>query len=60
MEHNGSHANILDFDIFVDEGGFTYKMLDQLYVFNFHIARLPSVMSNTPPIISYSSSMTEG
>lgn len=58
MEHNGSHANILDFDIFVDEGAFTYKMLDQLYVFNFHIARLPSFMSNTP-IISYSSSMTE-
>ena len=57
VEHNDSHANALDLDIFVDKGTFTYKMLDKLYVFNFHIARLLLVMSNTPSIIYYCSTM---
>ena len=43
----------------IDKGKFMYKMFDKQDTFNFHFARMPSITSNIPSIIFYSSNMSE-
>ena len=45
-EHNGRHATFVDLDIYKDQGKLIYKIFDKRYTFNFHIVRMPSVISN--------------
>ena len=60
MEHNRSHAaSFLDFDISIDENKFIYKMFEKRDAFDFHLVRMPSITSNIPSIICYSSIMSE-
>ena len=59
VKHNGRNATFLDLDISIDKGKFIYKMFEKQDDFNFHIARMPSIKSNIPSIIVYSSTMLE-
>ena len=41
LEHNGSHATLLDLDISIAKGKFSYKTFDKRDAFNFHIVIMP-------------------
>ena len=53
VEHNSSHATLLDLGISIDKGKFIYKMFGKRDTFNFHIFRMSSI--TIPSIIFYSS-----
>ena len=53
VEHNSSHATLLDLGISIDKGKFIYKMFGKRDTFNFQIFRIPSI--TIPSIIFYSS-----
>ena len=59
MEHNGSHAAFLDSYVSLGKGKVICKMFDKRGVFNFLIARMLSIISNTPCILFQSSTMSE-
>ena len=53
VEHNSSHATLLDMGISIDKRKFIYKMFGKRDTINFHIFRMPSI--TIPPVIFYSS-----
>ena len=60
VKHNGNHATFQDLDISIGKDNFIYKCLkNKRDVFNVHIARMSSIISNIPSIIFYSSTMSK-
>ena len=45
-------------DISIDKGKFIDNIFDKYDTFNFHIFKMPSIISNIPSIIFYSSTMS--
>ena len=56
---HGSHATFIDLDISIDKAKLIYTMFDKRDAFNFHIVRIPSVTTNIPSIIFYSSTLSD-
>ena len=59
QQYNDSHLTFLDLNNVIDKGKFIYKMFSKLDTCNFHIVRIPSITTNIPSIIFYSSTMSE-
>ena len=59
LEHYGSYATFIDLDISLDKAKLIHTIFDKRDAFNFHIVRMPSVITNIPSIIFYSSTLSD-
>ena len=59
VEHSGTHATFLNFDIMVKDGVLIYKLIDKPETFPFIIARMPYINSGIPKSIFYAALFSE-